>query len=508
MKPANGRGASATIAWYAAVIFASSACLLILEIVASRLLAPYVGVSLYTWTAIIGVILAGLSLGNWLGGVWADRGAGALAAGWTLVASGAITLIVPMLLAAIADYVQLQQASLVGASLVYVSALFLLPALALGIVTPLLTTLALALSTRPGHIVGTMHALAALGSITGTFTAGFYLVPWFGTRNIIVATGVVLVAMGIVFLWRRPRATLSAVVASGALAASLAATDALRNPCDTESLYYCIRVVDEDTPYGGVRTLVLDHMVHSHNHAADPELLVATYAHLMDEMLRLRMPDEAAPRVYFAGGGAYTQPRALRHRRPNAHIEVAEIDPAVTETARDALFVDTASMIVHDVDARIQLPRTPAHRFDVIVTDVFHDVAVPYHLTTTEYVALAKSRLVDDGLYLVNIVDVFPDSKLVKAMVKTLGEHFGRVQVWLESPPDRPGRITYVVSATDGQPFPARITARYGLQRSWYDFAEPVTTLGTPMADIPVLTDDYAPVERLVSTLFWSEMGL
>ena len=490
------------------MIFASSACLLILEIVASRLLAPYVGVSLYTWTAIIGVILAGLSLGNWLGGVWADRGAGPRAAGWTLVASGLVTLVVPMILTAIADIVQVQQASLVGASLVYVSALFLLPAIVLGVITPLLTTLALSLSARPGHIVGTLHALAALGSITGTFAAGFFLVPWFGTRNIIVATGIALVAMGIVFLVRRPRAALAALAATGALAAALAATDALRNPCQTESLYYCIRVVDEPSPYGDVRTLVLDHMVHSHNHAADPELLVATYAHLMDEMMRARLGNTTAPRVFFAGGGAYTQPRALRNRRPDAHIEVAEIDPAVTRTAGSALFVDTASMIVHDVDARIQLPRAPAGGFDAIVTDVFHDVAVPYHLTTTEYVALAKSRLVDDGLYLVNIVDVFPDSKLVKAMVKTLRGHFEHVQVWLESPPDRAGRITYVVSATDGEPFPARLTARYGLDRSWFDFVEPVTSVGTPMADIPVLTDDYAPVERLVSTLFWSEMGL
>ncbi len=499
---------SATIAWYAAVIFLSSACLLILEIVASRLLAPYVGVSLYTWTAIIGVILAGLSLGNWLGGAWADRGAGPIAAGWTLVASGAVTLLVPLVLTAIADYVQARQVSLVGASLVYVSALFLLPALVLGVITPLLTTLSLTMSSRPGHVVGTMHALAALGSICGTFAAGFYLVPWFGTRNIVVATGVALIAMGVVFLLRRPRAAFSAVVAAGALAAMLAAGNALRNPCDTESLYYCIRVVDEPTPYGEVRTLVLDHMVHSHNHAGDPELLVATYAHLMDEMMRLRLPALDVPRVFFAGGGAYTQPRALAARRPAVHIEVAEIDPAVTETARERLFVDTASMIVHDVDARIQLPLALPHFYDAIVTDVFHDVAVPYHLTTAEYADIVKSRLVPGGLYLVNLVDVFPDSKLVKAIVKTLEEQFEHVQVWLEAPPDRPGRITYVVSATDGAPFPPRISARYGLARNWYDFAEPVKDVGTPMSEIPVLSDDYAPVERLVSTLFWSQMGL
>lgn len=491
---------------YATTIFLSSACLLVLEIVASRLLAPYVGVSLYTWTAIIGVILAGLSLGNWLGGWWADHGAGVTAAGLTLVASGMATLAAPMILMLIADTVQQSGASLVGASLLYVSALFAVPALVLGVITPLLTTLALAGSQQPGRVVGGLHALAALGSICGTFVTGFYLVPWFGTRNIVIGTGIVLLAMGLCFLLRRPRTAALAVALSAALLVTLAKAGALRNPCDTESLYYCIRVVDEPTPYGPVRTLVLDHMVHSHNHVADPTLLVATYAHLMDEMMRQRLG--RSPRVFYAGGGAYTQPRALRARLPDAHIEVAEIDPAVTETARQRLFAETDRFLVHDTDARIVLPRTPAQGYDAIVTDVFHDVAVPFHLTTAEYADMVASRLTADGLYLVNLVDVFPDSRLVKAMVKTLRGSFRHVQAWLESPPDRAGRITYVVSATNGEPFAPRLAASHGLARTWFDVVGAVESVGTPMREIPRLSDDHAPVERLVSTLFWSEMGL
>src|SRR4029453_14798670 len=57
----------------AAFAFFGSGCLLVLEIVAGRMLAPIVGVSLYTWTSVIGVVLAGLSIGNWLGGKIADR---------------------------------------------------------------------------------------------------------------------------------------------------------------------------------------------------------------------------------------------------------------------------------------------------------------------------------------------------------------------------------------------------------------------------------------------------
>ncbi|MGB5832134.1 MAG: fused MFS/spermidine synthase, partial [Thiohalocapsa sp.] len=76
------------LAGYAVTVFLSSALLLVLEIVAGRLIAPYVGVSLYTWTSVIGVILAGLSLGNWIGGVWADRGGNGRSVGLVLAGAG------------------------------------------------------------------------------------------------------------------------------------------------------------------------------------------------------------------------------------------------------------------------------------------------------------------------------------------------------------------------------------------------------------------------------------
>ncbi len=139
-----------TLIWFGFVIFLSSACLLILEIVASRLLAPYVGVSLYTWTAIIGVILAGLSMGNWLGGTWADRSAGLTSVGWTLVAGGLLTLAIPYLLVHLANHLQSINISLLGASLAYVCFLFFLPGLVLGIITPMLTTMALQRDKRTG----------------------------------------------------------------------------------------------------------------------------------------------------------------------------------------------------------------------------------------------------------------------------------------------------------------------------------------------------------------------
>ena len=503
------RSSTLILFWFGAVIFLSSACLLVLEIVASRLLAPYIGASLYTWTAIIGVILAGLSIGNWIGGFWADHGGGARAAGATLIAAALATLVIPYLLIPTADALQAEPISLMSASLVYVVVLFLVPALFLGIVTPLLTTLALGYSEKPGKIVGTMHALAALGSICGTFATGFWLIPLLGTRLIILITGGALALMGLSFLLRRKGDLALAVALPIGLTTAVIGLNGLRSPCDAESHYYCIRVLQDDGAFGEARTMVLDHMVHSINHRNDPQLLITSYVHAMDELLRInfRRNDIATPTIFFAGGGAYTQPRALIQRHPEAKLVVAEIDPMVTRIAADHLYVDMGNIDVRDQDARLVLPILGESSQDAIVTDVFHDVAVPWHLTTREFVAMVRSRLTPDGIYLMNVVDQFPDSKLVKAMLKTLNTEFSSVQIWLEGVPDQPSRMTYVISASNTKPFPGRLVADKGLPRAWFDVSTPLVKVGTPMDAIPLLTDDHAPVEKLVSDLIWTKLG-
>lgn len=500
------------IIWYGFVIFTSSACLLVLEITAGRLLAPYIGVSLYTWTSIIGVILAGLSLGNWIGGRWADAGGGERAVGIVLIAAGLASYGILLVLMLVAPWLQSAGFSLLGASFIYVLVLFFVPAVLLGVVTPLLTTLALGMDQRTGHIVGRMHALAAVGSIVGTFLTGYWLVQHFGTRAVIVGNAVVLLALGLPFL-RRKAVAIALVVAVGTpLHLATQRLQGFANPCDVESLYYCLRTVDSSTEGigGTARSMVLDHMMHSTNHREDPTLLLVPYVHAMDELATAMLGARrlADAHVFFAGGGAYTHPRYLRHVYPDARVVVAEIDPAVTRMARNRLFVSTQHMRVRHEDARMVLNQWSDEPFDLIVTDVFHDVAVPYHLTTHEFVQLASDHLKPDGLYLLNVVDVFPDPQLVKAMIVTLRRTFRYVDVWMESPPSEPTRLTYVLSASHTRSPPDLLQSRRGVARLWYRATEPLLNSGTTLAKVPVLTDDLAPVERLVSPLFFTEAGL
>jgi spermidine synthase len=161
--------------------------------------------------------------------------------------------------------------------------------------------------------------------------------------------------------------------------------------------------------------------------------------------------------------------------------------------------------ILH-TDARAALTRLGDRRFDVVIGDAFHDIAVPYHLVTLEFARLVASRLEPGGLYALNLVDAFPDAKLVKALVKTLGGAFERVRVWLDRIPEAPTRVTYVISA-GSRDTPEVIEARRGLRRRWLDVTEPLLGSGTPVAALPLLTDDRAPVERLLAELFLSPLG-
>ncbi|MCB1756398.1 MAG: fused MFS/spermidine synthase [Gammaproteobacteria bacterium] len=501
------------LAWYAVTIFLSSAVLLVLEITAGRLIAPYVGVSVYSWTSIIGVILAGLSLGNWLGGVWADRGAGEREVGITLALAGLFSLLSLLALTFVAPLIQSSGLDLISASFLYVLSMFFVPSVLLGIPTPLLTTLALALDSRAGHVVGRMHALAALGSIVGTFLTGYLLIQYFGSRNVIVASALLLFALAIPF-FRGVRKTAPVLILSLAVFLSLLIVqrNGFANPCERESNYFCLRVVDasDSAPFGKASALILDHLMHGINHESEPGMLISPYVHLMDELVLNHFAVEQVGKLdyFFAGGGSYTQPRSIKAEHPDSTVTVAELDSAVTELVEQKMSVSTADMRIFHRDARTVFNQLSDERFDVVVTDAFHDVAIPYHLVTREYAQLVKSRLEVDGLYLTNVIDVFPDPKMVKSMMKTLATEFAHVDVWLDDIPQSQQRMTYVIAASDKANPRQSLLASRGFERQWFRINEPLVATGTQLDDLPVFTDDYVPVERMISRLLLTAEGL
>ncbi|MGH9039787.1 MAG: fused MFS/spermidine synthase, partial [Acidimicrobiia bacterium] len=378
---------------------------------------------------------------------------------------------------------------------------FLAPAAVLSAVHPTVVKLQLRDLEVTGQVVGRLSALATAGAIAGTFLAGFVLVAAAATSAVIIAVGAALVVAGLV-LWSalaRPRPpvtmlALSLLAAAGAGGLASAAD----GPCDVETRYHCARVVPDPNRSGG-RSLWLDILRHSYVDLDDPAHLELRYAKVFADVIATGRPSGGDDRPLDAlhiGGGGFTLPRYLATIDPGSDHLVLEIDPDLVELARDRLGLVTGPRLRVSVgDARLLMRRLPPASRDLVVGDAFGDLAVPWHLTTREFVADVHRILRPGGLYLLNLID-HPPLRFARAEVATLAAVFEHVAV--VAPPDlldgtRGGN--YVVAASD-RPFDrdrlqSLIQARDGGE-------EPA--LGADAAgfagDGKVLTDDYAPVDQ------------
>jgi spermidine synthase len=491
------------------IVFVSSACIMILELVAGRIIAPYVGVSLYTWTSVIGVVLAGISLGNYLGGWLADRRASLRLLGAIFLLSGLSSLGILAV-----DLLGRQMPGdwpVLIRILVHTTALFFVPSLVLGMISPIVAKLAVRDLDKTGRTVGRIYGAGTVGSIVGTFATGFLLISWFGTHVIVIGVALVLLTLGLLFLsgGRWPWMVLGALVLSAAMGLT-SHQGWLEGPCTRETNYFCIQVKEEEQDGEPVRVLILDRLVQSYTSLDNPTKLVYQYEKIYAEVTALRAQQDDRLRALFIGGGGYTFPRYMEAIYPDSENHVLEIDPGVTQVAHALLGLsDDTEIVTYNEDARLFLEREPTSVYDLIMGDAFNDFSVPYHLTTKEFNDRVRAWLADDGLYLVNIIDG-PRGDFLRAYVHTLRQTFRHVYVattaesWRETtrttfvliasdvPLDRTALET--VDADDGVPLLAR--------RMLSD--EEVDAL---LADgrLVTLTDRYAPVDQMLAPVYREE---
>jgi hypothetical protein len=304
----------------------------------------------------------------------------------------------------------------------------------------------------------------------------------------------------------KPLIALTVFVFLSGLAAANQMRDAFfAKVCTVESDFFCIRIVD----YTGMaaresRLMILDHMGHGINDRDDPALLHSSYVDLTDRVADLRFGGRDAIRTYFIGGGAYTLPRAWASKYPAGEHWVAELDPAVTRVAAERMWVNFGPSIrpVHrDARALLQSLSTEK-RFDVIIGDAFRDIAIPHHLVTLEFNREIEARLAPNGFYALTVIDGWRDPKFLFAMVKTLREAFPVVEIWADADMmATSGRLTYLLLA-GREPFAASElrSARFP-ERRWIRVSARSIPGRLSMDDVPVLTDDFAPVDRLIGAV-------
>lgn len=399
---------------------------MVIEIIAGRIMAPHLGVSLYTWTSIIGVILAGIAIGNYMGGKNADKKVSHKNLAFVFLLSGISVISIAYLATFINKTTFYQGVPLIFSTLAYSISVFFAPAMFLSFITPMVIKCELNSLSKTGSTVGTIYGVSAIGSIIGTFTAGYFLINSFGTKSIVQAIGILLIIIAALLLKPRINKHDSSIAL---IILFLGGTFFLPPYCDSESNYYCINIVKDDVE--NFYTLRLNHLVHafvSTESNGDVNSLGYAYEKIFALLVSMDFkPDETFSSLTIGGGG-YVGPRYLESNYPASTIHVVEIDPAVTKTAHDKLGLNTNTKIkTFNTDARMLFKNNPGLLYDIILADAFDDLSVPYHITTKEFNDEIKTHLSPEGFYAVNIIDGYEHGRFLASYIATLKETFSNV---------------------------------------------------------------------------------
>ena len=471
-----------------AVVFVSAAAVLVLEIIAGRILAPYVGVSLQTFTGIIGTVLAAIALGAWAGGRLADSNDPTKLLGPVLIGGGLLAVISPVLVTVVGPGASGEDP---GTIVILAFIGFFAPAAVLSMVTPIAGKLLINSLDSAGSVVGNLSAIGTSGALFGTFVTGFILIASVPSRPITWVVGAVLILFGTFAAFEKSKhliipgivAAIGVFIVSGAIAA----------PCDYETAYSCVRIAT-DPERETARVLVLDTFVNSYVDLDDPGYLSLRYALVTDAVVQTVAPDGPLD-IAFVGGGGYTLPRMYQATRGGTST-VLELDPALEEISVDHLGLEPGPWLTTRVgDARLTIRDLDDGSFDLVVGDAFSGRSVPWHLTTVEFLTDVRAKLNDSGFYVMNTID-HPPTRFARGELATIAEVFPYVavvapQAYLDL--ERGGNFVLVGSL---KPIDAGVIeslvpggeiALVGdAAHAWFAGARP-------------LTDDFAPVDQLIS---------
>lgn len=482
------------------VVFIGGASVLAIEILGTRVLGPFYGVSLFLWSALITVTLAALSIGYVLGGRWADRGPRYSRLGLILAGAGLWLLGTPWIKRPLLDL--LEPAGLRLAVLLASTVLFFVPLALLGMVSPYAIRLKAVRLEEVGRTAGDIYAVSTVASVIAALLTGFVLIPNVGVSRLILLIGVVLLLGALVAVLagrdsRRTAAVVAVMILGGGAVAWMIPSDKADPHSGIltvrQSPYAEIRVIDwEDS-----RLLFIDGGGHTVVERGTWKSYYP-YVWVMDiNKFFFREPGDLL--LVGLGGGSI----AKSYKQSHWNVDVVEIDPVVADVAHEYFGLKPEEADIHIMDGRQYLLSTDK-KYPLIILDAFGSSSIPFHLVTKEAFELIRDHLTPDGVLAINIESRGWYDPLVTSLCATLGEEFSQVLALpLAEPRDRLGNLVLMASNREELEFPEGMLGRP------YDFLpEPalhnvVVTRNhawdnrfTPGREgAPVLTDDLNPVD-------------
>ncbi|MBM4207814.1 MAG: SAM-dependent methyltransferase [Gammaproteobacteria bacterium] len=481
--------------WIYLTVFITGASVMVIELLGTRMIAPFYGASLYVWSSLISVTMIALAIGYFTGGRWADRAQRtglsliiALAALFTLLIPWATR---PVLL--VTDSLGLRGGAFTSALVLFMPSLTLL-----SMVGPFAIKLATAKLEGVGASSGSIYAVSTLGSVIGTLLLGFFLFPWVGSRQILISTALVLFVLALlVAIIEQKRSALKitvlpcvALMITGLCLLPLC-INAGQAPSDNrfqvlserESLYGYVRVIDQESK--NLRFLT-----------SDASMIGA--ANITDGANRLTYQDIVAlipaikpsiKKTLLIGQGAGHMAMALQQKY-SIVVDTLEIDPAVAEAASTYFgFKPNGKAVIGDARYEIRHLTGP---YDLIIHDCFTGGSEPSHLLTVETLQQLKGLLSPDGMLALNFVG-FGEGEGQRGLASvshTLKQVFAEQSLYISEPGEAFNDFIFLAG---NQPLDFAVSTLSAEQTAWLNQRR----YAINATDGLVLTDNLNPLEHL-----------
>ena len=492
---------------------------MILELIGARVLAPYLGTSIIVWTSLIGVVMASLSVGYYLGGKAADVRADYKILAYIILMAGVSIGTVAISKSVTLSFVQSQIADIRLASLLGALVLFTPANILLGVVSPYAVKLYFSEPERVGSTVGNLYAISTVGSIFGTYITGFFIISHFGSTNLLFSLAAFLVFLSLFIYPVKVGMRCFLVLA---LSAAPLFNSALQYQFasigfwDVDTKYNRVWIRDGIDAVSGrpVRTLSTGARYIQSAMFLDGDDLFAEYTKFFN---LADYSNQNINNALMIGGGAYSYPKDFLSRHKDAEMDVAEIDPGLTELARKFFNLkDSPQMEVFHQDGRVFLDRTN-EKYDAIFIDAFAS-SIPFHLTTEEFVAEVFNRLNEGGVVAMNIVaSIEGDTgRFLRAEYATYKLFSDFVYVFPVQYPKDGDKIQNIVLVavkcdvgTSNVPRTSSACPVASVSAGWFgvvndEFKKYLDNLwtGNIEADMPILTDNFAPIDQYLVNVF------
>lgn len=499
------------------VVFVSGAVLMGLEMTGSRILAIHFGSSIYVWGAIIGVFLAALSIGYYSGGMLADRRPSFYPLNALLLIAGGWLLVIPFYANTVCRVLlRFNPGERLG-PLLATLILFGGPSVLLGMVSPYAVRLAAQTVERIGNVSGSLYALSTFGSIAGTLLTAFWLVPALGVRALLQILGLCLLVLPLIVVpWSRRKAVVVVLFASTLIVLSyIGAVPAQGVIYEGDSAYHYIKVVDDKQR--NTRFLQFNNYIEGAIDLNPPYDTRTTYTNAF-HLARIFKP--ALKNILIIGGGGGIGARKFVNDDPNVVVDLVEIDQRVVDLGLKYFHLEPSDRLrIHVEDGRSFIRRSQT-KYDLVILDAFTiGGQIPFHLTTVEFFNEIKQTLSPDGVVLANINGTMRGrrSRIMRSEYKTLATVFPNVYLFphlLDTERrqggvmdlDRTRNIILIAVNGGGSWTKESVVAtatqleqlKVPLTPTFVEDAKQFFDARVPTDDVPLLTDDYAPVDTMV----------